>query len=149
MFHRLLPHRPPTRFHQVASFRPTDRLPCLRRLKSYLAPPFLLDHYTPRYLTLTPQEEARKRSEAYAHLRRCNLCPRRCDVDRFTRRGTCLVGADVVVSTIAPHFGEEPCIQGHRGSGSVFFCKTSSFLFITTAPIPYQQHTQPPLADSF
>jgi putative pyruvate formate lyase activating enzyme len=27
----------------------------------------------------------------------------------------------VVVSTIAPHFGEEPCIQGHNGSGSVFF----------------------------
>jgi putative pyruvate formate lyase activating enzyme len=25
------------------------------------------------------------------------------------------------VSTIAPHFGEEPCIQGHNGSGSVFF----------------------------
>lgn len=25
------------------------------------------------------------------------------------------------VNTIAPHFGEEPCIQGHHGSGSVFF----------------------------
>lgn len=25
------------------------------------------------------------------------------------------------VGTIAPHFGEEPCIQGHHGSGSVFF----------------------------
>ncbi|MCJ1456765.1 hypothetical protein MMC28_007130 [Mycoblastus sanguinarius] len=24
-------------------------------------------------------------------------------------------------SVIAPHFGEEPCIQGHNGSGSVFF----------------------------
>lgn len=25
------------------------------------------------------------------------------------------------VNVIAPHFGEEPCIQGHNGSGSVFF----------------------------
>ena len=25
------------------------------------------------------------------------------------------------MNTIAPHFGEEPCIQGHNGSGSVFF----------------------------
>jgi putative pyruvate formate lyase activating enzyme len=32
-----------------------------------------------------------------------------------------LIGADVVVNTVAPHFGEEPCLQGHNGSGSVFF----------------------------
>ena len=34
----------------------------------------------------------------------------------------CLIGAETVkVNVIAPHFGEEPCIQGHNGSGSVFF----------------------------
>ena len=27
----------------------------------------------------------------------------------------------MVVNTIAPHFGEEPCLQGQNGSGSVFF----------------------------
>ena len=33
-----------------------------------------------------------------------------------------LIGAEKVkVSTIAPHFGEEPCLQGHNGSGSIFF----------------------------
>lgn len=32
-----------------------------------------------------------------------------------------MIGSDVVVSTIAPHFGEEPPIQGRNGSGSVFF----------------------------
>lgn len=32
-----------------------------------------------------------------------------------------MIGADLVVNTIAPHFGEEPCLQGHNGSGSVFF----------------------------
>lgn len=43
-----------------------------------------------------------------------------CGVNRFERTGTCLVGADVVVDSVAPHFGEEPPIQGTRGSGSVF-----------------------------
>lgn len=33
----------------------------------------------------------------------------------------CLIGDNVKVNVIAPHFGEEPCIQGHNGSGSVFF----------------------------
>lgn len=95
--------------------------PLQTRSKSYLAPPFLLDDYIPRYQLLTSVQEAQKRSSAYKHLRNCNLCPRLCGVNRFERRGTCLIGSDVVVNTVAPHFGEEPCLQGHNGSGSVFF----------------------------
>lgn len=91
------------------------------RLRSYLAPPFLLDDYTPRYQLLTSVQESKKRSKAYAHLSNCNLCPRLCGVNRFEKTGACLIGADVVVNTVAPHFGEEPCLQGHNGSGSVFF----------------------------
>lgn len=88
----------------------------------HLAPPFLLDDYTPRYHLLSSVEASRKRSEAYAHLRNCNLCPRRCGVDRYQKTGFCLIGAETAkVNVIAPHFGEEPCIQGHNGSGSVFF----------------------------
>ncbi|PSK59287.1 hypothetical protein B9Z65_3611 [Elsinoe australis] len=95
----------------------TTRL--FRRL--HLAPPFLLDHYIPKYQLLSPIDEARKRSQAYAHLSNCNLCPRKCSVNRFMTRGYCLIGSDVTVNTIAPHFGEEPFFQGHNGSGSVFF----------------------------
>jgi putative pyruvate formate lyase activating enzyme len=87
----------------------------------HLAPPFLLDDYIPRYHLISSVDAARKRSEAYAHLRKCNLCPRLCGVNRYEKTGTCLIGADVKVNVIAPHFGEEPCIQGHNGSGSVFF----------------------------
>ena len=91
-----------------------------RRL--HLAPPFLLDAYTPRHQLLSSIDASKKRSLAYAHLRNCNLCPRLCGVNRYERTGTCLIGAETVkVSTIAPHFGEEPCIQGTNGSGSVFF----------------------------
>lgn len=92
----------------------------LRRL--HLAPPFLLDDYIPRYHLITSADAAKKRSAAYAHLRQCNLCPRLCNVNRYETPGHCLIGAETVkVSTIAPHFGEEPCLQGHNGSGSVFF----------------------------
>lgn len=71
------------------------------RPRSFLSPPFLLDDYTPRYSLLTPLQEAKKRSAAYAHLRNCNLCPRLCGVNRFEKRGTCLIGADVVYFALA------------------------------------------------
>lgn len=92
-----------------------------KRYRSYLSPPFLLDSYTPRYQLISPLQASKKRSDAYAHLRNCNLCPRLCSVNRYEKTGHCLIGADVKVSTIAPHFGEEPCIQGTNGSGTVFF----------------------------
>ena len=92
----------------------------IRRL--HLAPPFLLDDYTPRYHLLSSVDASRKKSLAYAHLRHCNLCPRLCGVNRYETTGYCLIGAETVkVNVIGPHFGEEPCIQGHNGSGSVFF----------------------------
>ncbi|KAF2083721.1 hypothetical protein K490DRAFT_50913 [Saccharata proteae CBS 121410] len=88
----------------------------------HLAPPFLLDDYMPRYQLISSIDAAKKRSQAYAHLRECNLCPRLCGVNRYEKTGVCLIGAETVkVNTIAPHFGEEPCFQGHNGSGSVFF----------------------------
>jgi putative pyruvate formate lyase activating enzyme len=90
----------------------------------HLAPPFLLDDdHRPRHTTLSARDAARKRAQAYAHLRECNLCPRRCGVNRYEATGVCLIGDGdkVKVNVIAPHFGEEPCVQGHHGSGAVFF----------------------------
>ena len=51
----------------------------------------------------------------------CRLCPRGCGADRERVRGVCRVGAEVVVARAAPHYGEEPCVSGERGSGAVFF----------------------------
>ena len=83
---------------------------------------FLLDDYLPRYQLLTSVDSAKKRSHAYAHLRECNLCPRKCGVNRYETTGMCMIGAETAkVNVIAPHRGEEPCIQGFHGSGSVFF----------------------------
>lgn len=54
----------------------------------------------------------------------CTLCPRRCAARREPTRGwgRCGMGMLPVVARAAPHFGEEPCISGTRGSGTVFFC---------------------------
>ena len=53
----------------------------------------------------------------------CNDCPRRCGARRTEERagGVCLSPALPRVTRAAPHFGEEPCISGTRGSGTVFF----------------------------
>ena len=52
----------------------------------------------------------------------CAQCPRRCGAPRGSvGSGFCKMGANPVVSRIALHFDEEPCISGTRGSGTVFF----------------------------
>ena len=51
----------------------------------------------------------------------CRLCPRQCGADRAVSAGVCHMGSAVRVARAAPHYGEEPCISGERGSGAVFF----------------------------
>lgn len=53
----------------------------------------------------------------------CNDCPRNCKVLRNadTLSGFCKSYSLPTVSRAAPHFGEEPCISGTKGSGAVFF----------------------------
>ena len=53
----------------------------------------------------------------------CDLCPRKCGASRFdgAGEGFCGMGNLPVAARVAPHFGEEPCISGTRGSGTVFF----------------------------
>lgn len=53
----------------------------------------------------------------------CNLCPRDCNAERNEKegKGYCRMGVQAVVARAAPHFWEEPCISGTRGSGTVFF----------------------------
>ena len=52
----------------------------------------------------------------------CRLCPRRCGADRQSEeRGWCGVGAQAIVASAGPHFGEEPPLVGRGGSGTIFF----------------------------
>ena len=51
----------------------------------------------------------------------CELCPRRCGVDRETNKGYCGCGEKARVAHVMLHKWEEPCISGANGSGCVFF----------------------------
>ncbi|GAA0553980.1 radical SAM protein [Actinomadura livida] len=52
----------------------------------------------------------------------CRVCPRLCRADRAAdETGLCGIGRDAVVAAHFPHFGEEDCIRGRRGSGTIFF----------------------------
>ncbi|NLG12859.1 MAG: radical SAM protein [Lentisphaerae bacterium] len=55
----------------------------------------------------------------YSH---CQLCPRRCGANRLQGQlGVCGESAQCRIASITPHFGEEPCLSGTNGSGTIFF----------------------------
>ena len=52
----------------------------------------------------------------------CSICPRNCSALRGENGGgDCMSPALPRVARAAPHYGEEPCIGGGRGTGAVFF----------------------------
>jgi putative pyruvate formate lyase activating enzyme len=56
----------------------------------------------------------------------CSICPRQCKVDRLANeKGTCRTGSTAVVSSYAPHFGEESPLVGSGGSGTIFLTHCS------------------------
>jgi putative pyruvate formate lyase activating enzyme len=71
-----------------------------------------------------PRAELQRRAaEAFELLgERCVVCPRGCKVDRRADvAGLCAIGRHAVVASYFPHFGEEDCLRGSRGSGTIFF----------------------------
>ena len=51
----------------------------------------------------------------------CNLCPRRCGIDRKTNTGYCKSGENIKIAKVMLHHWEEPPISGTNGSGAIFF----------------------------
>ena len=56
---------------------------------------------------------------------KCNLCPRKCNVDRKNQLGLCGASTTIKIARAALHFWEEPCISGEKGSGTIFFSHCS------------------------
>jgi putative pyruvate formate lyase activating enzyme len=79
--------------------------------------------FNPGYLNLYHTGElARRAEEAVASLESCQTCPRRCKANRLLGRvGTCKTKRFAIVSSYFPHMGEENCLRGWRGSGTIFF----------------------------
>ncbi len=71
---------------------------------------------------LSSKELRERARRARDGLLQCELCPRRCGVNRLAGdRGFCHAGATAKVASYNVHHGEEPPISGSRGSGAIFF----------------------------
>jgi putative pyruvate formate lyase activating enzyme len=79
--------------------------------------------FQPFYLNLWGSGELARRVErGLRKLGDCTLCPRDCHVNRLADRfAVCRSGRYARVSSHFPHFGEEDCLRGTRGSGTIFF----------------------------
>jgi len=75
-----------------------------------ISPPIDLDSFS---------ETVRK---LWQRMNPCELCPRRCKVNRSKgQTGFCGIADMPVVSSVGPHFGEESVLVGRGGSGTIFF----------------------------
>jgi putative pyruvate formate lyase activating enzyme len=80
--------------------------------------------FDPAYLRLLASGELARRAErACRHLEDCDLCARYCRVNRrLTVEGAvCRTGERAIVASYGAHHGEEDCLRGRRGSGTIFF----------------------------
>ncbi|MFQ5993266.1 MAG: radical SAM protein, partial [Nitrospiraceae bacterium] len=78
--------------------------------------------FRPAYLYLAPGELKERAQRAVATLADCRACPRDCAVNRLEDRwSACKTGRYAVVSSYFHHFGEEDCLRGWNGSGTIFF----------------------------
>ena len=86
-------------------------------------PRFVVDDFEPAYWRLYREDGLRAKLEAaLAELEECRACPRDCGVNRMAgETGTCHTGRHAVVASAFPHFGEEDCLRGWNGSGTIFF----------------------------
>ncbi len=89
------------------------------RVNRYLLP---RQDFEPAYRRAfrTGELQARARA-AVASLRACQVCPRRCGVNRLADQiGACGIGRHARVAAAFAHLGEEDCLRGRRGSGTIF-----------------------------
>ena len=54
-------------------------------------------------------------------LNKCNLCPRKCNINRHEKVGFCGAKDKIKIARASLHYWEEPCISGTNGSGTIFF----------------------------
>ena len=76
----------------------------------------------PNYRRLYETGELDKRIQQLGNiLSNCTLCPRNCGIDRRNgQKGHCHADILPTISSVSPHFGEEPPLVGYYGSGTIF-----------------------------
>jgi putative pyruvate formate lyase activating enzyme len=90
---------------------------------SHVDPRFVANPFEPAYLALFRSGELAERVAAgLRELEDCCACPRNCHVNRMAgETRVCHTGRHARVASAFPHFGEEDCLRGWRGSGTIFF----------------------------
>lgn len=86
-------------------------------------PDFILRDFEPAYMQTFHRGELQDRVQlALKELEDCCACPRNCHVNRLLdEKRVCNTGRYAIVSSFFAHFGEEDCLRGWNGSGTIFF----------------------------
>ena len=86
---------------------------------------FVVDSFSPTYLEWAHRNELHRRARTSVEaLRHCELCPRACGTDRSAdASGFCQTAQRAQISSAFAHMGEEACLRGTRGSGTIFFAR--------------------------
>ncbi len=85
-------------------------------------PRFAIEPFEPAYRNISADEMAERVRAARRELEDCCACPRNCHVNRMAdERMVCNVGRHALVASSFAHFGEEDCLRGWNGSGTIFF----------------------------
>jgi putative pyruvate formate lyase activating enzyme len=84
---------------------------------------FLIEDHEPAYLALAEAGAlAAKATAALTQLESCRVCPRNCGNNRLEdEAAACHTGRYARVASAFAHFGEEDCLRGTSGSGTIFF----------------------------
>lgn len=84
-----------------------------------------VDTFNPGYLELYRSGELQERvNQALAGLESCRACPWECAVNRLEgAEKVCRTGRHACVVSYFAHQGEEDCLRGRRGSGTIFFAR--------------------------
>ncbi|MBU4272707.1 MAG: radical SAM protein [Planctomycetes bacterium] len=101
----------------------------------------------PSYLRLLESGELGRRArEAISVLADCTVCPRQCHADRRQAGplSYCHAGRAARVSSAFAHHGEEDCLRGWNGSGTIFFSLCNlRCVFCQNFDISWQGHGRP------
>ena len=82
-----------------------------------------MEHFEPAYIKAFEKGILQGKIKAACKLLSpCNICPRKCNVDRLSGdTGVCKTARSAFVSSYNSHFGEEAPLSGNQGSGTIFF----------------------------
>jgi len=99
------------------------------------------EQWRPAYEKLEAEGKLAQRiKQAYAMFENCQLCPRKCGVNRKKgEKGFCRAPLRPVIFSFHPHFGEEMSLVGDNGSGTIFFSNCNlRCIFCQNWPISHE-----------